>query len=64
MNGQILVVRNNNGKSFSIGDTVTIEESFKGVINAFEQFNKEIRVHLKVDEDSNDPEYWSLSELD
>ena len=61
----LLVQRLSDGKVFSIGHTVTSDGGiFRGVIDGMQQFEDDFRVHLNVDPDSGDPEYWSISELD
>jgi len=51
-------------KLFSIGDSVNVEDCFHGTIDGFMQFEDDFRVHLDVDDEAGDPEYWSLFELD
>ena len=60
----IKVKRISDNKEFSIGDSVSVEDCFHGVIDGFQQFEDDFRVHLDVDEESGDPEYWSIMELD
>ena len=58
------VKRISDNRIFSIGDNVNIEDCFHGIIDEFCQFEDDFRVHLHVDEESGDPEYWSITELD
>jgi len=59
------VTRISDSKTFKLGQTVTSDGGlFRGVIDGFNQFQDGMRVHVDVDEDSNDRQYFSISELD
>lgn len=61
----ISVVRKSDKKMFRIGDTATSDGGiFRGVIDGLNQFKDDFRAHLRTDEESEDREYFSISELD
>ena len=61
---KILSIQRFDGKIYSIGDTVTSDNFYRGVIDGFEKFTDGFRVHLQIDEESYDKQYFSINELD
>ena len=56
------IKRLSDNKIFEIGDPVESDGFFRGVIDAFCQFEDDFRVHLESDDD-RDREYFSITEL-
>lgn len=57
------VKRLSDNKVFSLDDPVESEGFWRGIIDGFQQFEDDFRVHLDMDQES-DREYFSISELD
>ena len=60
----IKIIRLSDNKIFGLGDQCFVDDIFRGCIDGMQQFEDDFRVHIEVDEESLDCEYFSITELD
>ena len=60
----IKVKRYSDNKIFQLGDEIYVDGIFRGFLDGIDQFQDDFRIHVDVDEESMDLEYYSIYEVD